>query len=149
MSRHPYIIDTLCELACRPLLFAIQFCEVERTDRVTVEGSLISIDQSVMAVDSHRPVIVRDRKGENFPVHFLFALREFEELDNSSHCKGHAMSILPICDIECCSATLHFARQEREVHEIRGHEEGSVCELANNGLDPFELILCERLSPES
>src|SRR2546421_4824606 len=102
-----------------------------------------------MAIDSHRSVIVQDRESEDFPVKFLLTLPEPEELDNTSHCKRHAMSILSICDIECRSAALHFARQEREVHVVRSHEVRSIRKFANKGLEPVELILCEGLSPES
>src|SRR5947209_4323529 len=88
-----------------------------------------------MAVDSHRSVIVRDRESEDFPVKFLLALPKPEELDNAAHCKRHAMSILSICDSECRSAALHFARQEREVHVVRSHEVRSVRKFANKGLE--------------
>ncbi len=56
MKRHPYIVDVLRELICRPFFFG----KVEFTNRLTVEGSLISLDDSVVAVDSHRAIIVRD-----------------------------------------------------------------------------------------
>lgn len=102
-------------------------------DGVAVISNVLSFDLRVVAVDSHRSVIMRDRKGENFPVQLHFTTNESEELYNSSHCKGHAMSIVSVCDIKCGGAALHFARQEREVHIVRGHEEGLVVseEVAN------------------
>jgi hypothetical protein len=64
---------------------------------------------------------------------FLLVLPEPEELDNTSHCKRHAISILSICDIECRSAALDFARQEREVHVVRSNEVRSIRKFANKG----------------
>jgi hypothetical protein len=58
VSRHPYIVDILSELVYRLFLFAILASEVERFDRVAVEGSLFSVDHRIMTVDSHYPVIV-------------------------------------------------------------------------------------------
>ena len=45
------------------------------------------------------------------------------------------MSILSVCDIERCGAALHLAREEREVHVVRGHEARLVAgdEVANKG----------------
>ena len=36
------------------------------------KGGFVSVDYGIMAVDSHSPVIVRDRKGENLPVELFF-----------------------------------------------------------------------------
>jgi len=36
MSRHLYVVGVFGELACRPFLFTISFCEVEHTNRVAV-----------------------------------------------------------------------------------------------------------------
>ena len=43
-------------------------------DRVAVEGGLFSVRYRVAAVDSHRPVIVRDWEGEDFLMKLFFAL---------------------------------------------------------------------------
>ena len=76
-----------------------------------------------MAVDSHRPMVVRDRESEDLPVKLLFTLHKSEEFDDTPHRHGHAVSILPICDIKCCGTALNLARQEREVHVVCSHEE--------------------------
>jgi hypothetical protein len=101
-----------------------------------------------MVIDSHRSVIVRDRESEDFPVKFLLALFEPEELDNTSHCKRYTMSILSICDIECRSAVLHFVRQEREVYIVRSYKVRSIRKFANKELKPVKLILYKGLSSE-
>lgn len=66
---------------------------------------------------------------------FFLAFHESEKLDDSPDCEGHTMSIQPVCDVESCSTALYFARQEQEVHVVRGHKEGSVTsdEVANKG----------------
>jgi hypothetical protein len=48
----------------------------------------------------------------------------------------------------CAAAPHHFARQEWEVHVVRGHEEGIVRRRANKRLKLIKLILGERPSPE-
>ena len=94
MRRHPYIIDVLGELVCRPLLFAAQFCEVKLADGVTIKGSVFSLDYRVVAIDSHRGVVVRDRESKNVPVEFFLALYEPEKLNDNPDCESHAVSIL-------------------------------------------------------
>ena len=110
VSRHPYVVDILGELVCRPFLFAILASEVECFDGVAVEGGLFSIDHRIMAVNPHCPVVVRDGEGEDFPVKLLFAFHKSEEFNRTSYCKCYAVSILSIGDIESRSAALHFAR---------------------------------------
>jgi hypothetical protein len=39
-------------------------------------------------------MVVRDRKGEDFPVDFRFAIHEPKELDYSPYCERQSMSIL-------------------------------------------------------
>src|ERR1700712_5301040 len=78
----------------------------------------------------------------------VFALYKPEEFDYTPHRHCHAMSILSVGDIKCCSTTLCFAGEEREVHGVCSHEERSFRELTHKRLDPFELIFRERLPPE-
>jgi hypothetical protein len=49
---HPYVVDILGELVCRPFPFAILASEVERFDGVAVEGGLLSVDHRIMTVES-------------------------------------------------------------------------------------------------
>jgi len=49
------------------------------------------------------------------PFHFEI-VHQSEKLDDASNCQSHAVSILPISNVQCCGATLHFAREEWEVH---------------------------------
>ena len=44
-------------------------------DWVAIETRLIPFNHRIMAVDPHRPVIVRDGKGENLPIQ-LFQITE-------------------------------------------------------------------------
>jgi len=41
---HPYVIDVLGKLVCRPLLLASHCCEIEFMNWVAVEGGLVSIN---------------------------------------------------------------------------------------------------------
>lgn len=54
LNRHPIIVNIHCELVSGPFFFG----EAEVTNRVTVEGSLISLDNSIIAVDPYRPMII-------------------------------------------------------------------------------------------
>ena len=73
------------ELVCCPLFLAIQCCEVKRMDPVAVEGGFVSVNYRVVAVNSHCPVIVRDREDEYLPVKLIFMLHKFEESNNTPH----------------------------------------------------------------
>lgn len=48
------------------------------------------------------------------------------KLNNSPHRKCHAVRILAVYDVECCSSALHLAGQKWEVHVVRGDEERPV-----------------------
>ena len=60
--RHISIVHVLGELVSCPLFFTIG--EIEFTNRVTIEGSLVPFNHRVMAIDSHSGMIMRDGKGE-------------------------------------------------------------------------------------
>ena len=80
MNRHPYIVDISGELKCRLFHFTL-YRKANFIDRVTVEFSFIPVNYRIIAVDSHCPVIVRDREGEDFSVKLFFALYKFKEFD--------------------------------------------------------------------
>jgi len=93
---------------------------------------------------------MRDGEGEDLPVDFILALNSTEELDDAPHRKGHAVGILPVCDVERCGTAFHLASQKREVYVVRGYEEGLVPgdEVANEGRQLGELVLGECVSFE-
>jgi hypothetical protein len=67
---HPNTTDVLGELVCRPLLFAFQFCEVEGSDGVTIKGSVFSLDDRVMAINSGGALVRALRAGKLVVAHF-------------------------------------------------------------------------------
>jgi len=76
----------------------------------------------------------------------FFALHKPKEFHNTPHGKGHAMSILSVCNIKCCRTALYFAGEEREVYLLGGHEMRGkgICNLPDKRLKLFELIVRER-----
>jgi hypothetical protein len=60
MNRHLYIVNIFGKFIKNPFVFAVQFREIEFTDRMAVENGFVFIDHRIMAVDPHRTVIVRD-----------------------------------------------------------------------------------------
>jgi hypothetical protein len=60
VSRHPYIVNVLGELVCRPLLPPFKRREVELVDQVAVESGLAFINKRITAIYSHRGVVMRD-----------------------------------------------------------------------------------------
>lgn len=101
------IVHVLGELVSCPLFFTIG--NIEFTNRVTIEGSLVPFNHRVTAIDSHSGMIMRDGKGEDLSVQLFLALHRPKKLDKSSNGDGHAMSILAIGNIESGSAALHLA----------------------------------------
>lgn len=83
---------------------------MERVDGVSIEGSIIAINQSVMTVDPHRPVVMRDWKGKDLPVEFLLPLHISEEFDDSSDRDCHTVGILSIRNVQCRGTALDLAR---------------------------------------
>ena len=104
-----------------------------------------------MAVDSHGPMVVRERKGEDLPVKLVLALYNSVELDDASHGKSHTVSILPVRYIKTRGAALDLAGQEWEVHRPCRHKVGctAISNLANKGFELFELLVRESRSPET
>jgi hypothetical protein len=51
---------------------------------------------------------MRDREGEDLAVDFLLALDSMEELDDALYRKGYTIGVLPVYDIECCSAAFYL-----------------------------------------
>ena len=92
---------------------------------------------------------MRDGESQDVPVKFILTLYKLEKLNNSPDRESHAVSILPVCDIKCCSTAFYFARQEREVHIVRGHKERHIHNIAQNGFYFGQLFFRERGSLES
>ncbi len=93
-------------------------------DGVAVEGGPFFLDDSVMTIDSHRPVIVRYRKGKNFAVKLFLAFHSSVEFDDSFYGNSHTVSVLSISDFQRCRAALDLAGEEGKVHPRCGHEVG-------------------------
>ena len=111
---------------------------------------ILPIDHRIMAVDAHRSMVMRDGEGKDLPVDLVLAFHCAKELDGGPHRERHAVRVLAVRDVKCCSSALHLARQEWEVHVVRGHEEGHVPgdEVANARRQLGELVVSECLSFE-
>ena len=147
--RHISIVHVLGELVSYPLFFTIG--EIEFTNRVTIEGSLIPFNHRVIAIDSYSGMIMRDGKGEDLSVQLFLALHRPKKLDKSSNGDGHAMSILAIGNIESGSAALYLAGEEGEVYSYCSHK---ICNdlgarLTHKRFQLIQLVLGECGSPES
>lgn len=73
-----YILD---EFVSCPLCFTIG--EDEMTNRMAIEENFVPLNHWVMAVNSHSRVIVRDGKGKDFAIKFIFALNKPKKDDKS------------------------------------------------------------------
>ena len=118
-------------------------------DGVAIKGGLIFLDDSVLAIDSHPPVIVRDRKGKSFPVKLFFALHSSVKFDGTSYGASHTVSILSICYVESRGAALDLACEKWKVHSIGCDEKGGIIDTTDEGIELVELLVCKRGSPES
>ena len=118
---------------------------------MAIERSLVFLNHGVMAVDSHGPVIVRDRKGKDFPIQLFLALHRPEKFDKSSDGDGHAVRVLTIGNVESGSTALHLASEEGEVHPSRSHKVGNNIgpRLTHERFELVQLFLSECGSPES
>ncbi len=92
---------------------------------------------------------MRDWEGEYLPIKLFFSIYKFKKFNKTSYCNNYIISVLPVCDIERRGTALYFARQEREIHIIRGYKERGVYKLANEKLKLIKLIVGEDLSSKS
>ena len=116
---------------------------------MTIESSLIFLDNSVMAIDSHRPVIVRDRKGKNFPVKLFFTLYISIKFDSTSYRASYTVSILSIRYIESRSAALDLVYKKRKVYPVGCDEKGGIIDTINKGIELVTLLVYKCGSPKS
>ena len=85
---------------------------------MAIESDLVPFDHEVVIIYSHRAMIMRDRKDEDFPIQLFLALHRSKKFDKSSDDDDHAVRVLTIDNIESDSAALHLADEEEEVHPI-------------------------------
>ena len=111
--------------------------------------SLWTLNHWIMTVNPHCSVVVRDRESEDLPVKLHLPPYQSEQLNRRSHRKRHAVGVLSIGDVQRGSTTLYFARQEREVHVVRGHEVRRVRQLANKWPNGCSLLSCSSVNTES
>ncbi|KAK5637255.1 hypothetical protein RRF57_012967 [Xylaria bambusicola] len=108
MIWHPSVVNILSEPICSPLLFTIQFCKREVTDWVAVVLSFLPIDHRVVAIDTHRLVVMRDRERKDPPVDLILAPNKTKKLNNSSCSHRHTVGVLAVRNVQCCGAALHL-----------------------------------------
>lgn len=65
-------------------------------DGVAVEGGFFFLDDSVMAIDSHRSVIMW--KGKKL----FLAFHSFVEFDNTIYGNSHTVSVLLVGNVDIC-----------------------------------------------
>ena len=94
ISRYPRTANTLGELVRCPLIFAISRGEIKVVDRVPVKSGFPFLDKSVVPVDPHWRVVVRDRKGEDLAIELLLALHQL--LDCYCHWLDNWLWVLTI-----------------------------------------------------
>ena len=145
------VIDVLDQYKSPPLVFALLFYEAEFTDWMAIEGSLVSFNHRVVSIDPHRPVIIRDRKGENLPVQLFLALHRSIKLYDPLNGNGHAVRVLPVGNVESCGAALDLVGEEGKVHPRCSHEIGKNLGpgFTHERFELIQLFLGERRSPES
>lgn len=98
---------------------------------VGLEGCLLLIGWSVVTIDPHHLVIMRNWECENLSVKLFLTFHLSEEIHDTSYRNSHTMSIFSICNIKGHGAALYFACKEREVHVVRGHEKRSIVDACN------------------
>ena len=108
MKRYLYVVDVFREFVDRPFFLAIEGCEVKFVNRVAVKGRFIFFNNGVMAIDFDRAMIIRNRKGEDFPVKLFLAFHIFKEFDDSFYGNDYAVSILPVYNVKCYGAALYL-----------------------------------------
>lgn len=104
--RRPYVVDVLRKTIRRPLLLAIQRCEIEFVDWVAIVFGVLSIYDWVAIINSYRAVVMRDGKGQKLAVDFALTLHQAEELNDGPRGERHAVGVLTVRDVECCGAAV-------------------------------------------
>ena len=139
------IINVFNKFVDSSFIFALLLCETKFTDWMMIEGSLVSFNYRVMAIDPHRPVIMQDEKGEDLLVQLFLMLHWFKEFNKSSDSNSHTVCVLVIDNVKSSSTALHLADEERKVHSHCGHEVGDKFEfnLINKRFKLLQLFLCK------
>jgi hypothetical protein len=118
------VVNLPNKLISRPSVIAIPIGEVERANKMTVEGDFSSFNLRVMTVNLHHGMVTRNWKHEDLSMKFLcswdiskllvgrffFSIK----LKDRINCYTGAVSILPLRNIQSVLAAL----------EISGHKIG-------------------------
>lgn len=148
MNQHSFVVDVLHELIHHSFVSFIQSDEVEFVNEMMIEDCLISLNNSVVIINSHRAMIVRDRKGENLLMKLFFTLHSFVELNKSSYDDDHAVRVLMIDNVESRDVTLHLASKKRKVHSINCDEKEVIEDAVNERIKLLELLVDKGKSSE-
>ena len=76
---------------------------------------ILPVDHRIVAVDTHRSIVMRDGEGKDLPMDLVLAFHCAKELDGGPHRERHAVRVLAVRHVEVSSS----ARQEWEVVELR------------------------------
>ena len=96
----------------------------------------------MVAVESHRAMIVRDRNNKNFPVKLFFALHSSVDIDDTSYGASHNASILSICYNESHGAAVYLACEKRKVHLVDCDEKEDIIDIIDGRTELVKLLVC-------
>lgn len=71
--------------------------------------NIFSVYDCVVAIDSHRAMIMRNGEREDLSVHLLLPLDHTEKLDDAPYREGHAVRILTVGNIKRRGSALNLA----------------------------------------
>jgi len=78
MKWHSYVVDVFDELIGRSLLLAVLFSEAEIANEMVSEGSLVIINNGVVVIYPHQPMIMQDQNCNDLLMKLFFLLYSFE-----------------------------------------------------------------------
>ena len=107
---------------------------------MTIKSGIAITDHGIVAVNSDRTMVVRNGKAEGLLVELFFSVYRTVKLNDPSHTKCHAVSILSICEVKRCRATLDFAGEKWKVHAEVGHKKRGIEDGADERPKSLELF---------
>ena len=116
MYRTIDVLNIHRECISRLLIFTILIRNVKLFNGVTVDGSLVSINNRVVTVDLDSLSVMRNGKREDLSIKFVLLEYLTVQIDYLFNSNTRAMSVSSICNIKPFIPTFYFHRKIRKVY---------------------------------
>jgi hypothetical protein len=102
------IVKIPYKYVCRPLVFTVLIGDVELFNSITIDRSLVPVNDRVVTVDPYSLLVMQNGKCKDLSIKFLLSGYPTVQIDHLFNSNTRAISILSICDVKPFVPTFYF-----------------------------------------